>query len=91
MSSSLGGLIQTFFGGQPLLIIGVAEPLVLVYGFMYEFAKSQDFQDAFVPWCTWVLIFTALFLFTMAALGAPLPCLSVTPVRMFMALLSTLG
>jgi hypothetical protein len=25
---------QALIGGQPLLIIGVAEPIVLIYGFM---------------------------------------------------------
>ena len=28
-------------GGQPLLIVGVAEPIVLIYSFMYQFAKGE--------------------------------------------------
>jgi hypothetical protein len=35
-------VVQAVVGGQPLLIVGVAEPIVLVYKYMYDFAKDQD-------------------------------------------------
>lgn len=63
--------LQSIIGGQPLLIMGVAEPIALMYGFMYEFADSQDFSDVFVPWCTWVTIWTAIILFGFSITGAP--------------------
>ena len=47
-----------------------AEPIVLVYGFMFKFCENQGFVEAFVPWCTWTLIWTALLLFLLSALGA---------------------
>ena len=51
--------------------MGVAEPIALMYGFMYEFADGQDFTDVFVPWCTWVTIWTSIFLFIFSITGAP--------------------
>lgn len=36
------GLMQAVLGGQPLLIVGVAEPIVLVYKYMYDFAKDRN-------------------------------------------------
>ena len=32
ISTAMCGVLQSIFGGQPLLIVGVAEPIVLVYG-----------------------------------------------------------
>lgn len=36
-------------GGQPLLIVGVAEPIVLTYSYMYDFAKDKDDLGARTP------------------------------------------
>lgn len=33
--------LQAVIGGQPLLIVGVAEPIVLIYTYMYDFAKDK--------------------------------------------------
>eukprot|EP00892_Ulva_mutabilis_P000727 jgi/Ulvmu1/10655/UM066_0036.1 len=62
MSTAISGIAQALIGGQPLLILGVAEPTVLMYGFMYQFADGQNFAKVFVPWCSWVCLWTALFL-----------------------------
>ncbi|KAI3772144.1 hypothetical protein L6452_03320 [Arctium lappa] len=40
-STTLCGIIHAIVGGQPLLILGVAEPTVLMYTFMFKFAKDQ--------------------------------------------------
>ncbi|KAI3718074.1 hypothetical protein L6452_18921 [Arctium lappa] len=40
-SMALYGIIHAIVGGQPLLILGVAEPTVLIYTFMFKFAKDQ--------------------------------------------------
>ncbi|XP_061366819.1 boron transporter 1-like isoform X2 [Gastrolobium bilobum] len=71
-STSLCGIIHSIFGGQPLLILGVAEPTVLMYTFLYNFAKGQKDlgQQLFLPWIGWVCVWTALLLFMLAILGA---------------------
>eukprot|EP00892_Ulva_mutabilis_P000726 jgi/Ulvmu1/10654/UM066_0035.1 len=69
ISTAISGCIQSFVGGQPLLILGVAEPIVLMYGFMYKFADGQGFADVFVPWCTWVTIWCSIFLLIFAFTG----------------------
>ncbi|PWA40728.1 putative boron transporter 2 [Artemisia annua] len=40
-STAICGIIHSIIGGQPLLILGVAEPTVLMYTFMYNFAKQR--------------------------------------------------
>ncbi|KAG4392623.1 hypothetical protein AAZX31_04G167000 [Glycine max] len=71
-STALCGIIHSIIGGQPLLILGVAEPTVLMYTFMYNFAKDrQDLgHKLFLPWTGWVCVWTALLLFLLAVLGA---------------------
>lgn len=41
LATAIGGLLQAIIGGQPLLIVGVAEPILLVYTYMYSFAKDK--------------------------------------------------
>ncbi|RXH96220.1 hypothetical protein DVH24_008724 [Malus domestica] len=71
-STSLCGIIHSIVGGQPLLILGVAEPTVLMYTFMFNFAKDQKDlgQELFLAWTGWVCMWTALLLFLLAVLGA---------------------
>ena len=38
---AITGTMQSVAGGQPLLIVGVAEPIVLVYKYMFDFAKDR--------------------------------------------------
>eukprot|EP01023_Acetabularia_acetabulum_P014923 TRINITY_DN17251_c0_g2_i6.p1 TRINITY_DN17251_c0_g2~~TRINITY_DN17251_c0_g2_i6.p1 ORF type:complete len:696 (-),score=126.85 TRINITY_DN17251_c0_g2_i6:405-2492(-) len=68
VATGLCGIIQALFGGQPLLIVGVAEPIVLVYMFMFEFAKEKKIE--FLPWATWVCIWTSSFIFVLAGLNS---------------------
>jgi hypothetical protein len=43
---------QAVVGGQPLLIVGVAEPIVLIYGYMYNFARDKpDLGEPGRPGC----------------------------------------
>ncbi len=44
------GIIQALVGGQPLLIVGVAEPIVLMYKYMYDFAKDKAGALLLVVW-----------------------------------------
>ncbi|KAK4437234.1 putative boron transporter 2 [Sesamum alatum] len=71
-STALCGVIHSVIGGQPLLILGVAEPTVLMYTFMFDFAKDRKDlgQKLFLAWTGWVCVWTALLLFLLAVLGA---------------------
>ncbi|GFZ12027.1 HCO3- transporter family [Actinidia rufa] len=71
-STSLCGFIHSIVGGQPLLILGVAEPTVLMYTFMFNFAKDRKDlgEKLFLAWTGWVCVWTALLLFMLAILGA---------------------
>jgi HCO3- transporter family len=62
LATALGGIAQSIIGGQPLLIVGVAEPFILCTTYMYQFAKGRGFSHVFVPWCTWTMIWLACFL-----------------------------
>jgi len=68
----MAGVIQAFVGGQPLLIIGVAEPIVVMYGFMFDLVKEDvDIGKAlFLPFCSWVCLWTGLFCMLLASAGA---------------------
>jgi len=41
-ATAITGVLQAVLGGQPLLIVGVAEPLVLVYKYMFDFADGRN-------------------------------------------------
>lgn len=72
VSTALCGIIHSIVGGQPLLILGVAEPTVLMYTFMFDFAKDKKDlgPNLFLAWTGWVCVWTALLLFLLAVLGA---------------------
>ncbi|PUZ64251.1 hypothetical protein GQ55_3G129200 [Panicum hallii var. hallii] len=67
-STAICGIIHSIIGGQPLLIVGVAEPTIIMYSYIYNFAKSQPNlgEKMFLPWAGWVCIWTAVMLFLMA-------------------------
>ncbi|CAN6343360.1 unnamed protein product [Urochloa humidicola] len=71
-STALCGIIHSIVGGQPLLILGVAEPTVLMYTFMFNFAKDRPDlgRNMFLAWTGWVCVWTAILLFLLAILGA---------------------
>ncbi|XP_057439173.1 boron transporter 1-like [Lotus japonicus] len=71
-STSVCGIIHSIIGGQPLLILGVAEPTVIMYTFMFNFAKERPElgREKFLAWTGWVCVWTALLLFLLAILGA---------------------
>lgn len=59
-STALCGIIHSIIGGQPLLILGVAEPTVIMYTFMFNFAKERaDLgPDLFLAWTGWYASFS---------------------------------
>lgn len=71
-STAVCGIIHSVIGGQPLLILGVAEPTVIMYTFMFNFAKNRPDLGSklFLAWTGWVCVWTAMLLFLLAILGA---------------------
>jgi hypothetical protein len=59
-------------GGQPLLILGVAEPTVIMYTYLYNFAKGRFElgRELFLAWVGWAYVWTALLLFLLAIFNA---------------------
>lgn len=57
-STALCGIIHAIFGGQPLLILGVAEPTVIMYTLLYGFAKGRPDigGELFIAWAGWYVI-----------------------------------
>lgn len=57
-STAICGIIHSIIGGQPLLILGVAEPTVLMYTFMFNFAKDQKDlgKPLFLAWTAWYFL-----------------------------------
>lgn len=68
LSTSIFGVVQAVAGGQPLLIVGVAELVVVVYTFMHVFAARVGID--FLAWAAWVALFAAAALAVLAAAGA---------------------
>ncbi|KAG4148192.1 hypothetical protein ERO13_D05G270880v2 [Gossypium hirsutum] len=71
-STALCGILHSIFVGQPLLILGVAEPTVIMYTYLYNFAKGRDDlgQELCLAWVGWVCVWTALLLFLLAVFNA---------------------
>ncbi|KAI5078827.1 hypothetical protein GOP47_0006880 [Adiantum capillus-veneris] len=71
-STSFCGIVHSFIGGQPLLILGVAEPTVIMYTFMFNFVKDKTEigTGLFLAWAGWVCVWSAVLLILLAILGA---------------------
>ena len=71
-STAIFGVLQAVVGGQPLLIVGVAEPLVITYGFMYAFAASTPGLGPalFLPWAAWTTLWCGVISLVLASVGA---------------------
>ncbi|KAJ7978862.1 Boron transporter like [Quillaja saponaria] len=71
-STAICGIIHSILGGQPLLIVGVAEPTVIMYTYLYSFAKGKAElgRELFLAWAGWVCIWTALLLFLLGIFNA---------------------
>lgn len=48
-STAICGVIHAIFGGQPLLILGVAEPTII----MYNFANNSIGRELYLAWAGW--------------------------------------
>ncbi|XP_062233259.1 boron transporter 4-like [Phragmites australis] len=71
-STAICGIIHSILGGQPLLIVGVAEPTIIMYAYLYNFAKKQEGlgERLYLAWTGWVCIWTAIMLFLLAMFNA---------------------
>ncbi|KAL5559283.1 hypothetical protein UlMin_035494 [Ulmus minor] len=71
-STAICGIIHSIFGGQPLLIVGVAEPTVIMYNYLYNFSKGRPDLGSklYLAWAGWVCVWTALLLFLLAIFNA---------------------
>ncbi|GMH15936.1 hypothetical protein Nepgr_017777 [Nepenthes gracilis] len=71
-STAICGIMHSIFGGQPLLILGVAEPTVIMYSYLYNFAKGKEDlgHKLFLAWAGWVCVWTALLLFLLTVFNA---------------------
>uniref|UniRef100_A0A7N2KUK8 Bicarbonate transporter-like transmembrane domain-containing protein n=1 Tax=Quercus lobata TaxID=97700 RepID=A0A7N2KUK8_QUELO len=71
-STALCGIIHSIIGGQPLLILGVAEPTVIMYTYLYKFCKGRPELGSklYLAWAGWVCVWTALLLFLLAIFNA---------------------
>lgn len=54
-STAMCGVIHSIFGGQPLLILGVAEPTVIMYTYLYNFSKGRPElgSSLYLAWTGW--------------------------------------
>lgn len=59
-STAICGVIHSILGGQPLLILGVAEPTVIMYTYLFNFAKGKEDlgKDLFLAWAGWYCQFS---------------------------------
>lgn len=57
-STAICGIIQSLIGGQPLLIVGVAEPTVIMYSYLYKFAQGRPDlgKELFLAWAGWYFL-----------------------------------
>lgn len=71
-STAICGIIHSILGGQPLLILGVAEPTVIMYTYLYNFAKRTEGlgQELFLAWAGWVCVWTSLLLILLSIFNA---------------------
>nr|AHY28556.1 boron transporter [Triticum aestivum] len=71
-STAICGIIHSILGGQPMMIVGVAEPTVIMYTYLYNFAKKQQSigEALYLAWAGWVCIWTAIMLFLLATFNA---------------------
>ncbi|KAL2610878.1 hypothetical protein R1flu_022570 [Riccia fluitans] len=71
ISTSLCGVLHSFFGGQPLMIVGLSEPTSIMYIFMYNYIKSKTSVDGlFLAWAGWVCVWASAALMLLAIFGA---------------------
>ncbi|XP_010454873.1 PREDICTED: probable boron transporter 6 isoform X1 [Camelina sativa] len=71
-STSICGIIHAIFGGQPLLILGVAEPTIIMYTYLYSFCISRPDigRELYLAWVAWVCVWTSVLLILLSIFNA---------------------
>ncbi|WVZ18430.1 hypothetical protein V8G54_005752 [Vigna mungo] len=71
-STAICGIIHSIFGGQPLLILGVAEPTVIMYTYLYSICERTPAlgRELFRAALSWVCVWTGFFLVVLAIFNA---------------------
>ncbi|XP_014500287.1 probable boron transporter 7 [Vigna radiata var. radiata] len=71
-STAICGIIHSIFGGQPLLILGVAEPTVIMYTYLYSICERSPAlgRELFLAALSWVCVWTGFFLVVLAIFNA---------------------
>lgn len=67
-STAICGIIHSIFGGQPLLILGVAEPTVIMYTYLYSICERSPAlgRELFLAALSWygILHYDSVFAFS---------------------------
>jgi len=67
LATAAAGVVQAFLGGQPLLVVGVSEPVVLIWAFMAAFCRGRGLP--YLAFAAWASVFAALALAAAALSG----------------------
>ena len=70
LASAVCGVIYALFAGQPLIILGGTGPMLVFTWFMYLLCGQLGIGDYFLETLAWVGLWSALFLFILAATDA---------------------
>ncbi|GMI88625.1 ARABIDOPSIS THALIANA REQUIRES HIGH BORON 4, REQUIRES HIGH BORON 4 [Hibiscus trionum] len=67
-STAICGIIHSVIGGQPMLIMGVAEPTIIMYTYLYHFSieRPELGKELYLAWTSWVCLWTAAMLVFLA-------------------------
>lgn len=68
-STAIAGVVQSLFGGQPLVILSIPAPHVIVFGYVYSFMNDRDALHLFRPFIAYMLMFAGLMLTSAALAG----------------------
>ncbi|KAG8487308.1 hypothetical protein CXB51_020956 [Gossypium anomalum] len=71
-STAICGVIHSIIGGQPMLIVGVAEPTIIMYTYLYNFSieRPELGKELYLAWTSWVCLWTAVMLVLLAIFNA---------------------
>ncbi len=68
VATAVCGIVYALVAGQPLIILGGTGPMLIFTGILYDYCARNDIE--FLPAYTWVGLWTALILLTLAATDA---------------------
>jgi hypothetical protein len=66
-ATAIASVVQALAGGQPLLVVGVAEPIVILWAFLAAFCRQHQLD--YLPFCAWACVWASAFLLSAALAG----------------------